>query len=145
MTHKIPHVHDESTDESNERAHSRFNGVVQTRNFRLSRTTGTATKFTLMDRRTGCAIEFDYAEVGQSLGRGSTAQLYVGEPDLEMSHNKTGDCTLVGEFYQHDLDDHLLECLEYIEETSMLPPPDTVLEPEQAVESDQSTEDGDDD
>lgn len=144
MAREVPHVHDESAS-TNTHAHTRFSGHIQTRNFRLSRTTGTGTRFKLLDRRTAAEIEFDYAWVGSELGRGDTAQFYVGEPNLD-ERSPYLPCTKVGSWYQHDLDDGVLECLEGIQQHQELPRPDSVLEPDDArkVLDDEESEGTDD-
>lgn len=134
MAREVPHVHDESAPGVNTHAHSRFSGHIQTRNFRLSRTTGTATRFKLLDRRTAAEIEFDYVYVGSELGRGDTAQFYVGEPDFDL-RSPYRPCIKVGSYYQHDLDDEIRACLAGIQDHWELPRPDSVLAPDDAREA----------
>lgn len=122
----IEHTHNESADSVNTHAHNRFGGLIQTRNFRLSRTSGTNTRFTLMDRRTAAEIEFDYARVGLSMGRGDVAKFYVGEVDERLSKPHI-EMTKVGDSYQHDLDNEIVSALRHIEEYNEFPTPDFVV------------------
>lgn len=129
----IQHTHDESAS-AQTHAHNRFDGVITTRNFRLSRTSGTDTKFSLLDRRTAAEVEFDRCRVGLSMGRGDTVQFYVGEYPEEYTPWTT-KMTRVGDWYQHDLDDYMIEILSHIEEHGELPSPDYVVDAE-VVEGD---------
>ena len=124
----ITHTHDKSATNQTH-AHNRFDGVITTRNFHLSRTSGTDTKFTLLDKRNAAEIEFDRCSVGMSMGRGDTVQFYTGEYSEETSL-WTSEMTRVGDYYQHDLDEHIIEICEYIEEYGEIPSPDYVVDAE---------------
>lgn len=103
----------------------RYDDNIHTRNFRLKRTVGTRTKFTLNDKRTGISIGFDKVRVGMKIGRGDVIELYV-EVDENYDHSVGGRS--VATVYQHDVCDHLLEAFEHIEETGELPEADYVKE-----------------
>jgi len=103
----------------------RYDRNIKTRNFRLKRTVGTRTKFTLDDKRTGISIGFDMVRVGSELGRGDTIQLYV---EAEENVNTRVGGRKVSSVYQHDVCGHLLEAFEHIEETGELPRADYVKE-----------------
>jgi len=124
----IQHTHDESASPQTH-AHNRHDGVITTRNFCLRRTSGTDTKFTLMDRRTAAEIEFDRCNVGMSIGRGDTVQFYVGEYPEDHT-TWTMKMTRVGDWYQHDLDEYMVEILSHIQEHGVLPSPDYVVDAE---------------
>lgn len=103
----------------------RYDENIKTRNFRLRRTMGTRTKFTLDDKRTGMSVDFDAVRVGCEMGRGDTIQLYVDDAHAEVDPmNRPG--RQVGSIYQHDVCDHLLEAFEHIEQHGKLPEADYV-------------------
>lgn len=99
----------------------RYDDNIKTRNFRLKRTSGTRTKFTLDDKRSGIKIDFDTVEVGPTLGRGDTITMYVECGETENSGNPRA-----ASLYCHDVCDHLLEAFEHIEEHGELPEADYV-------------------
>lgn len=106
----------------------RYGGKIITQNFRLKRTSGTRTKFTLNDKRTGISIGFDAVRVGINMGRGDTIQLYVDDSNNSEINPARRAGRLVGDVYQHDVCDHLLEAFEHIEEHDELPEADYVKE-----------------
>lgn len=124
---EINHVHDKTASSNQTHSEHRWSGEIQTRNFRLRATSGTDTDYTLVDRRTLGTVEFDYVRVGVELGRGDTAQFYVGEYDEDKNIPIIG-MTRVGDYYQHDLDNEILHTLEYIEEYHEFPKPDLVVD-----------------
>lgn len=89
----------------------RFDEEIQTKRWRLFFTKGTATDYTLTDKKTGNNWQFDSVWVGGSLGRGDVVQLKK-------------DGRNIGSVYQHQMPQLLIEAFEHLEEKGKLPEPD---------------------
>lgn len=132
----IPHIHDESTDNHQLHAQRRWSGEIVTPNYRLAKTKGTDTSFSLTSRRTLWTIQFNQCRFMRN-----EVQFYVGEydedenlPYLEMDQ--------VGDFWHHELDSVIKDALEHIEEHQMLPQPDTVVDSERFLNDEIEVTDG---